>query len=157
MECLNVDEVTTIYADDLSPGQTFTFSRHTLSETEIVEYARQWDPIFIHTDPATTTEAGLGGVIASGLHTLAIYQRFAVEKLWSQVAGGVGRSMEISFRRPVRPGATLTGHATVRRIEPRLHRGNALVIVDGEIVDDGDVVLTVVNESVLPLRAGKST
>lgn len=144
-----------LHADDLAPGREITFSRHTVTEAEIIGYARQWDPAFIHTDPAAARRAGLDGVVASGLHTLAIYQRFAVEALWSQLAGGLGRSFEIRFRRPVRPGTTLTGHLTVRSVEARPQRGDAVVLADAELVDDdGAVVLTVVNESVLPLRPG---
>jgi acyl dehydratase len=142
-----------LYADDLEPGRRFDFGRYTVSEAEIVDYARRWDPIFIHVDPEAAARAGLGGVIASGLHTLAIYQRFAVETIWSQAAGGVGRTMDIGFRRPVRPGTTLTGHATVHDVTPRPARGDAVVTIHGELVDDEAVVLTVVNESVLPLRA----
>jgi acyl dehydratase len=142
-----------IYADDLAPGHRFTFGHHTLSEDEIVAFARQWDPIVIHTDPEAARERGLPGVIASGLHTLGIYQRFIVEALWSDVAGGIGRSFQIRFRRPVHPGATLTGHATVTTITARPDRGDALVVIEGELRDDaGDVVLAIVNDSVLPLR-----
>ncbi len=140
------------YADDLEPGRQFDFGEYTISEAEIVEYARRWDPIFIHVDPDAAARAGLGGVIASGLHTLAIYQRFAVEAIWSRAAGGVGRTMDIGFRRPVRPGTTLTGRATIHSVEPRPGRGDAVVTIHGELVDDEAVVLTVVNESVLPLR-----
>ncbi|MCD2190803.1 MaoC/PaaZ C-terminal domain-containing protein [Actinomycetospora soli] len=141
-----------LYADDLEPGRSFGFGHHTVSEAEIVDYARRWDPIFIHVDPEAATRAGLGGVIASGLHTLAIYQRFVVEAIWSRAAGGVGRTMDVGFRRPVRAGATLTGRAVVHGVEPRPERGDAVVTIHGELVDDDAVVLTVVNESVLPLR-----
>lgn len=144
-----------LYADDLSPGQVLTFGHHTVSEEEILDFARRWDPIAIHTDPHAARERGLDGVIASGLHTLGIYQRFVVEALWSQLAGGVGRSFEIRFRRPVRPGTTLTGNATISSITPRPERGDAVVVIDGELRDGaGDVVLGIVNESVLPLRGG---
>ena len=142
-----------IYADDLAPGQRFDFGAHRVSEDEILAFAERWDPLVIHTDPEAARERGLDGVIASGLHTLGIYQRFVVEALWADVAGGVGRSFEIRFRRPVPPGTTLTGHATVRAVTPRPERGDALVVIDGELRNDQDeAVLTIVNESVLPLR-----
>ena len=91
------------YADDLEPGQLIPLGSYTITEEEIVTYARQWDPVFIHTDPTAAATTPLGGVIASGLHTLAIYQRLAVPAFWSRFTGGVGRSFEIQFRRPVRP------------------------------------------------------
>jgi acyl dehydratase len=143
------------YADDLTPGHEFAFGHHLVSEEEILAFARQWDPIVIHTDPEAARARGLDGVIASGLHTLGVYQRFVVEALWADAAGGVGRSFEIRFRRPVRPGTTLTGRATVASVSPRPDRGDAIVVIDGELRDDaGDVVLAIVNESVLPLRGG---
>ena len=88
------------YADDLEPGQQIPLGSYTITEEEIVTYARQWDPVFIHTDPTAAATTPLGGVIASGLHTLAIYQRLAVPAFWSRFTGGVGRSFEIQFRRP---------------------------------------------------------
>lgn len=142
-----------IYADDLVPGQVFDFSRYPLSEAEIVDYARQWDPVYIHADPEAAQAGPLGGVIASGLHTLAIYQRLAVEALWSRVVGGAGRSFDVRFRRPVRPDTTVTGRAVVESVTSRPDRGDAIVVVTSELVgDDGEVVLQISVDSVLPLR-----
>ena len=141
------------YADDLEPGQQIQLGTHTITEPEIVAYAKQWDPVFIHADPTAAAKSPLGGVIASGLHTLAIYQRLAVPAFWSHFTGGVGLSFEIHFRRPVRPGTTLTGQMTVQTMDPRPERGDAQVAITAELVDDnGDIVLELSNHSVLPLR-----
>jgi acyl dehydratase len=143
----------TLWADDLEPGRRFAFGRHTMTREEIVDYAERWDPIAIHTDPDGARAQGLPDVIASGLHTLAVYQRFVVAALWNDLGGGVGRSFEIGFRRPVAPGTTLTGSATIASVEPRPGRGDAAVTVEGELRDEQDrVVLTIVNASVIPYR-----
>lgn len=145
----------TLYADDLAPGQQFPFGHYTVSEADILDYARQWDPIYIHTDPDAARDAGLGGVIASGLHTLAIYQRLAAAALWSRVAGGAGRTFDVRFRRPVPPGTTLTGHIRVDSVTPRPERGNAAVVTTSQLTcDDGEVALQISVESILPLRQG---
>ena len=142
------------YADDLEPGQLIPLGSYTITEEEIVTYARQWDPVFIHTDPRAAATTPLGGVIASGLHTLAIYQRLAVPAFWSRFTGGVGRSFEIQFRRPVRPDTTVTGHLTVQGMTPRPERGDAKVAVTAELADtSGETVLELTNHSVLPLRS----
>lgn len=149
----------TIHADDLRAGQVFRFSRHTVSEAEIIEFARRWDPVPIHTDPVAAAQGPWGGVIASGLHTMAIYQRLAVAALWSEFTGGVGRSFDVRFRRPVRPGTTLTGSATVASVTPRPGRGAASgcradVVVDAELTEEGGpAVLWVRLEGLLPIRA----
>lgn len=146
-----------IYADDLHPDQRIALGQYTLTEEEMLAFARQWDPIFIHTDPEAARATPLGGVVASGLHTMAVYQRLAVEALWSDVAGGIGRSFEIQFRRPVRPGTTLSGQLTVRSVEPRSAGQDADVVIDAELTDEQDVVvLRLTNRSVLPLRGRES-
>lgn len=142
------------YADDLEPGQQIPLGSYTITEDEIVTYAQQWDPVLIHADPAAAAKTPLGGVIASGLHTLAIYQRMAVPAFWSHFTGGIGRSFEIHFRRPVRPDTTLTGQMTVQMMTPRPERGDAKVTIAAELFDNnGDTVLDLINHSVLPLRS----
>lgn len=144
---------TTWHADDLEPGQRIPLEEHTLDEDEILAFARQWDPIFIHADPAAAAASPLGGIVASGLHTLAVYQRLAVAALWSRFDGGIGRGFEIRFRRPVRPGTRLSGHITVQSVARRLESGDAHVTLAAELVDEqGQVVLDLTNHSVLPLR-----
>jgi acyl dehydratase len=141
------------YADDLVPGAEFALGEHTLSEAAIVSFAREWDPAPMHVDPEAGRAAGFGGVIASGLQTLAVYQRLAVPTLWADFASGVGRSFEVRFRRPVPAGTTLTGRAVVESVQPRPERGNAVAVIAAELADEaGQVVLALGVEAVLPLR-----
>lgn len=142
-----------LYADDLTPGRQFAFSAYTLTEAEILRYAERWDPLPIHADPVAAQAGPHGGVIASGLHTLAVYQRLAVEALWSRVVGIGGRTFEVRFRRPVRPGTTLTGQATIESVAVRPDRGDAVVVVASELADEGgEVVLRVVADALLLAR-----
>lgn len=142
----------TLYADDLEPGREIPLGSYTLTEAEIVSYAQQWDPLMIHTDPEAAASLPTGGVIASGLHTLAIYQRLAVPAFWSRFTGGIGRGFEIHFRRPVLPGTTLTGRMTVQSVTARPDRGDAEVAMAAVLQGpDGQTVLDITNYSVLPL------
>jgi acyl dehydratase len=90
------------YAEDLAVGQRFELGSYTISEEEIVGFAKQYDPVPIHTDKEAAATGPFGGLIASGFNTLAIYQRLIVEAVWTQVAGIVGRSFEVRLSRPVR-------------------------------------------------------
>lgn len=142
-----------LYAEDLSPGLEFRFSTWTISEQEILDYARCWDPQPIHTDPSAAQVGSYGGVIASGLHTMAIYQRLAVEAMWSQVAGIAGSRFEVRMRRPVRPGTTLTGGARVEQVTPQPERGAAVVVVAAQLVDGEDrVMLDIVTDVLIATR-----
>jgi acyl dehydratase len=88
------------YAEDLAVGQRFELGSYTISEEGIVGFAKQYDPVPIHTDKDAAATGPFGGLIASGFNTLAIYQRLIVEAVWTQVAGIVGRSFRFAY--PVR-------------------------------------------------------
>ena len=54
------------YFEDFEPGQLLELGSHTVSEDEIVEFARRWDPQPFHVDPEAAKESVFGGLIASG-------------------------------------------------------------------------------------------
>lgn len=116
-----------VHAEDLTPGQVMQLGSHTVRESDIIDFARQWDPQFFHIDPArAAAESQFGGLIASGLHTLSIYQRLWVDSRtqpWRVIAGATMN--DVAFLRPVRPGDVLTGHTAIDDIdlEPDKHRG----------------------------------
>lgn len=142
-----------IHAEDLTVGQEIPFGSWTLSEQDIVDYARTWDPLPMHTDPSWAATGPFGGVIASGLQTMAVYQRLIVDALWSNAMGKAGRGFDMRFRAPVRPGTTLTGAARVVEIAPRPDRGDALVTLHSRLVDgEGQVVLEVKADVIMDLR-----
>jgi acyl dehydratase len=73
-----------LYAEDLAVGQRFELGSYTISEDEIVSFAKQYDPVSIHTDKEPAGKGPFGGLIASGFNTLAVYQRLIVEAVWTQ-------------------------------------------------------------------------
>ena len=140
------------YAEDLTIGQRFPFRTYLIEEAEIIEFAKRFDPVFIHVDPVAAASGPFGGIIASGFHTMAIYQRLVVEAVWSQVAGLAGRRIETDFRRPVRPGTSLTGEAEITAIELRPDRNDAVITVRSQITDGTKPVLSVLLDAVIYAR-----
>ena len=92
-----------------------------------IAFATQWDPHYFHVDPARAeAESRYGGLSASGLHTLGVFQRLWVRALaepWQVIAGA--RINDLRFHRPVRPGDVLSGYKEVSemRLEPEKQRG----------------------------------
>ena len=91
------------YAQDIEIGQRFAFGSYRMEEAEIIEFANRFDPLFIHNDPEAAKAGPFGGLIASGLHTMAVYQKLIAEAMWQKVAGIAGKRFEIDLQRPVRP------------------------------------------------------
>src|SRR5689334_15517618 len=96
------------YYEDFKVGDRFTSAGLTMTETAIIDFARQWDPQPFHTDVEFAKKWTFGGLIASGLHTMAATLRLwldqGVFRACSLGSPGIG---EVQFPRPVRPGDTL--------------------------------------------------
>ena len=96
------------YYEDFKVGDRFTSAGLTMTEAAIIDFARQWDPQPFHTDVEFAKKWTFGGLIASGLHTMAVTLRLwldqGVFRACSLGSPGLG---EVQFPRPVRPGDTL--------------------------------------------------
>lgn len=146
-----------LYAEDLAEGQQFQLGTYLVSEAEVLQFARQYDPVPIHIDPVAAAAGPFKGLIASGFHTMAIYQRMVVEAVWSKVAGIVGRSFEIRLPAPVRPGTTLTGRTEVQKVTLRPERRDAVAIFKTELSDpEGRVVLVLVLDVLIHARPAQA-
>jgi acyl dehydratase len=82
----------------------------TVSQEEIIAFARQYDPQPFHIDPNAASFSIYGGLIASGWHTVSLFMRLIVTKLLvdSTSLGSPGVE-ELRWPLPVRPGDTLSG------------------------------------------------
>ena len=59
----NRDVEQMLYAEDLSEGQQFQLGTYTITEAEILQFADQYDPVPIHTDPAAAAAGPFGGLL----------------------------------------------------------------------------------------------
>jgi acyl dehydratase len=133
------------YFEDFEPGQVFELGTHDVSEAEIVEFARQWDPQPFHVDPDAARESVFGGLIASGWHTGSLWMRMYVGSMLEGAAGmGSPGIEELRWLAPVRPGDTLRGRLTVLDTTPSERRPDrGTVRIRGEMLNqDGVVVMT---------------
>jgi acyl dehydratase len=100
------------YLEDLAVGENFNSPPVQVTEAEIVEFARRFDPQQMHLEVGT-------GIIASGWHTTAMVMRLIVEA--APFGGGpvLGLGVdELRWPRPVRPGDTISAGITIVSITP---------------------------------------
>ena len=90
-------------------GQTLRFGPASLSETEIVAFAREYDPQWFHTDAERAKRGRWNGLIASGWQTCGIAMRLVVEGALrgSESFGSPGLDY-LKWLAPVRPGDALS-------------------------------------------------
>lgn len=122
-----------LYFEDFEVGDTYKFGSHTITAEEIMQFAERYDPQRPHLDPDVAEETVFGELVASGLHTLCVCCRMAVDELFARTAvvAGVGFD-RIRFLEPVRPGDELSGRIEVVRTEPSPDRSGGYV--DFELV-----------------------
>ena len=134
--------------DDFEPGQVLELGSVAVTEDEIIEFARRFDPQPFHVDPEAAAESVFGGLIASGWHTGSMWMRLYVDSmLGSASAQGSPGIEELRWLAPVRPGDTLYGRLTVLETTPSERRPDrGTVRIRGEMVNqDGVTVLSMVS------------
>jgi acyl dehydratase len=95
------------YFDDLRCGERFQSSKYIVTEEEIINFAREFDPQPFHLDAAVADRTMFGGLIASGWHTAAITMRLFVQTLnFAEGAIGLGVD-ELRWPTAVKPGDKL--------------------------------------------------
>lgn len=97
------------YLDDFTKGSTFETEGKTLSEAEILDFALKYDPQPIHMDVEAAKEGPFGGLIASGIQTMAIGLRLLLQAQIFAPGASLGSPGmdELRWLKPVRPGDTL--------------------------------------------------
>jgi len=133
------------YFEDYEVGETAEFGDHPVTEEEIVEFARKYDPQPFHVDPDAGARTIYGGLISSGWMTGSIMMRLLVDNFISPLSSmGSPGIDEVRWHKPVRPGDRLRVRTTIlekRRSESKPDRG--VIRVRQEAVNqDGETVMS---------------
>jgi acyl dehydratase len=101
--------------EDYTVGATYICGSFTVTEEEIIQFARQYDPQMMHIDRQMAAAGPFGKLIASGWHTVARAMRLLVDHFLPHNGLAAPGIDELRWPRPVYPGDTLTLHATVQQ------------------------------------------
>jgi acyl dehydratase len=136
------------YFEDYQQGAVCEYGYITVTEAEILDFARAFDPQPIHVDPEFAAQGPFRGLIASGWHTGAIMMRLFADHYLSRVASLASPGIdELRWPAPLRPGDSVKLRVTTvetRRSRSKPDRG--LVRSHAELITQND-------ETVLALTA----
>lgn len=108
------------YYEDLRKGEELESGTRQVTEAQLCAFARQYDPQYFHTEPDAARDSIFGGVIASGIFTMAIWRQLDHE-IAHDVAWICGVAWdEVRFPNAVRPTDTLRARA--RCLSKRISR-----------------------------------
>lgn len=149
---------TSRFLDDLEVGERFSTRAATLSEEEILEFARQFDPQPFHVDREAANRSIYRGLIASGFHTASLVFRLFIELgLFAESSMGSPGADELLWRAPVRPGDSLRTEVEVLEVRPsttKPDRGIARLRYRGINQRDEEVISFTVNQLLKRKPAG---
>lgn len=147
----------TICFEDLQVGDFRQSRSRTVTRDEIVEFARQYDPQWFHSDPEAAKDSVFGEVVASGIHVLAMWRQLDHE-INSDIdyVCGIGWD-EMRLHRAIRSGDVI--HVTSRIVElipskSRKDRGTALTRY-AVVLEDGTEAVTFTSINLVYTREGR--
>ncbi len=133
------------FLEDYVAGSVHEYGPVLVSESEIIEFARQFDPQPIHTDPEWAKNGPFGGLIASGWHTASMVMRLIVDNYLPTIASVASPGVdELRWLRPVRPGDALKVRITVLEVRPSQSKPDRGIVRSAiEVLNqDGEAVMT---------------
>ncbi len=96
------------YFEDFVVGQEIELGARTVSEEEIIAFAREFDPQTFHMDREAAAASIYGGVIASGWHTCSMMMRMVVDGLMCTASSMGSPGLDgVRWLKPLRAGDTL--------------------------------------------------
>ncbi|MCK9230956.1 MAG: MaoC family dehydratase [Syntrophales bacterium] len=109
----------TLYFEDFKAGDRFESPGITVTESQIIDFAMHYDPQPFHMNVEAAGNSIFGGLIASGIHTMALmFRLFLMTGVISASNLGSPGIDELKWLKPVRPGDTLKAVGEVLEIIP---------------------------------------
>jgi acyl dehydratase len=140
--------------EDYPVGAVFTGGPIAVSEADILEFARRYDPQPMHTDKEAAEAGQFGGLIASGWHTGALMMQLLVAHFVPRGNLASPGLDELRWLKPVRPGDRLSLKATVltaRRSRSKPDQGVVTSLVE-VLNQGGEAVMTLKPISLMRCR-----
>ena len=144
-----------LYLEDVSVGQRFNSEPYRVSETAMIEFARQFDPQPFHLNHAAANASVFQGLAASGWHTAAIAMRLLMTGPMQFAGGAVGLGVdELRWPHALRPNDTVQLETEILETRPsRSKQGFGIVRIRNVATNqNGDIVLSYVANAMVRRR-----
>jgi acyl dehydratase len=136
------------YFDDIPIGQKEMVGQIELTKSDIIEFAKLWDPQPFHLDERAAQESPFRGLTASGSHIFCVAARLT-HKL-KRVALIAGLGQELRFPNPARPRDRLTLNTEcVDKRESRSKADRGIVVYEHRLTNQDGVVVLEMKSTIL--------
>ncbi len=142
-----------MYFNELELGMSVDVAPVLIEKERMLDFARLYDNIPLHTDEEYAKHTPFGSIIAPGVMSfMAVWNKYLeVDFFGEQLLAG--KSTKIEWFKPVYAGDVLTAKATITALTPRNHK-NGIVEVTIEVFNqNGEKVLADVTEAIVKIKS----
>ncbi len=143
-KCITDAEYRTRFFDDLVVGERFESAWTSIPADEMLRFAQEFDRQYFHTDPDAARDSPFGGLIASGAHTFAAWNRINLD-VNGDIAWIAGVGFE-DFRFPTALRPDVEFRATSELVSARVSSSDPSRGITQHryelVTRDGDVLFT---------------
>ena len=141
-----------MYLEDIKPGSELTVENIVIRKEEMLDFARKYDPVKIHTDEDFAKLSRFGDLIAPGmLSFLSVWGQY-VELDFAGEDLIAGKSTAVEWMKPVLADDVLRGVARVTGIAFRNDFNGIMTVTIDVFNQKNEKVLTSVVESIVKRR-----
>ena len=141
-----------MYFEDIKLGMTMEVAPAVIGTEKMMDFARTYDPLPLHTDEEYARASVFGALIAPGVMSfMSVWAKFLeLDFFGNELLAG--KSTKIEWVRPVYADDVLTGRAKITNLVKR-NAKNGLVEISVEAFNQrGELVLTDVTEAIVKCR-----
>ena len=141
-----------MYFDDLIVGMTVQIAPAVIQKEKMLEFARNYDNIPLHTDEEYAKSTPFGALIAPGVMSfMSVWANYLeVDFFGKELLAG--KSTRIEWIRPVYAEDILTGTAEITNLVKRSVRNGLVEITIKAYNQKGELVLMDVTEAIVKCR-----
>ena len=141
-----------MYFEELKIGMTRQLMPVVIEKEKMLAFAKDYDPIPLHTDEEYAKTTPFGALIAPGVMSfMSVWAKYLEGDFFGD-ALLAGKSTKIEWCKPVYAGDVLTGKVTITNLQRR-NAKNGIVELSLEAYNQkGDLVLTNVTEAIVKCR-----
>ena len=141
-----------MYFEELQIGMTVEIAPAVIEKQKMLAFAREYDPIPLHTDEAYAKSTPFGKLIAPGVMSfMSVWAKYLEVDFFGEELLA-GKSTKIEWIKPVYADDVLSGKAIITNLVKRSPK-NGLVEVSIEAYNqNGELVLKDVTEAIVKCR-----
>lgn len=141
-----------MYFNELKVGMAVDIEPATIEKEKMLEFARDYDNVPLHTDEEYAKNTPFGKLIAPGVMSfLSVWAKYLEVDFFGEELLA-GKSTKIEWFKPVFANDVLTGKATITKLTQRNEKNGIAEVTINAYNQKGEIVLTNITEAIVKIN-----